>query len=66
MKQERNLKMLYKKGGDVWKAYCQYEEELSKTNCIYSEEAYKLGFEDGVLIGLEKEPDGRKSVLSLE
>ena len=55
-----------KKGGDVWKAYCQYEEELSKTNCIYSEEAYKLGFEDGVLIGLEKEPDGRKSVLSLE
>lgn len=55
-----------KKGGDVWKAYCQYEEELSKTNCIYSEEAYKLGFEDGVLVGLEKEPDGRKSVLSLE
>lgn len=26
----------------------------------------QLGFEDGVLIGMEKKPDGRKSVLSLE
>lgn len=41
-------------------------EELSKTNCIFSEEAYKLGFEDGFMIGMEKEPDGRKSVLSIE
>lgn len=50
----------------VLKAYGKFEEELSKTNCIYSEEAYKLGFEDGILIGMEKEPDGRKSVLSIE
>lgn len=55
-----------KKGKNVWKAYYAYEDELSKTNCIYSEEAYKLGFEDGILIGIEKEPDGRKSVLSLK
>ncbi len=55
-----------KRGENVWEAYCEYEEELSKTNCIYSEEAYKLGFEDGILIGMEKDPDGRKSVLSLE
>lgn len=54
------------RGEGVLKAYDRYEEELSKTNCIYSEEAYKLGFEDGILIGMEKEPDGRKSVLSLE
>ena len=53
------------KDKEILKAYGEYEEELSKTNCIYSEEAYKLGFEDGVLIGMEKEPDGRKSVLSL-
>lgn len=53
-------------GEGVLKAYDKYEEELSKTNCIYSEEAYKLGFEDGISIGMEKEPDGRKSVLSLE
>ena len=53
-------------GEGVLKAYCEYEDELSKTNCIYSEEAYKLGFEDGILIGMEKKPDGRKSVLSLE
>lgn len=50
----------------VLKAYCNYEDELSKTNCIYSEEAYKLGFEDGITIGMEKKPDGRKSVLSLD
>lgn len=55
-----------KKGKNVWKAYYDYEDELSKTNCIYSEEAYKLGFEDGILIGVEKKPDGRKSVLSLD
>lgn len=54
------------KGEGVLKAYCDYEDELSKTNCIYSEEAYKLGFDDGILIGMEKEADGRKSVLSLE
>lgn len=54
------------RGEGVLKAYCDYEDELSKTNCIYSEEAYKLGFEDGIMIGVEKKPDGRKSVLSLE
>lgn len=54
------------RGEGVLKAYDKYEEELSKTNCLYSEEAYKLGFEDGILMGMEKEPDGRKSVLSLE
>ena len=46
----------------VLKAYGEYEERLSEANCTYSEEAYKLGFEDGVLIGMEKKPDGRKSV----
>lgn len=54
------------RGEGVLKAYCDYEDELSKTNCIYSEEAYKLGFEDGIMIGVEKKPDGRKSVLSIE
>lgn len=54
------------RGEGVLEAYCDYEDELSKTNCIYSEEAYKLGFEDGLMIGMEKEPDGRKSVLSIE
>lgn len=54
------------RGKGVMKAYSEYEDELSKTNCLYSEEAYKLGFEDGLMIGMEKEPDGRKSVLSIE
>ena len=49
----------------VLKAYGEYEERLSEANCTYSEEAYKLGFEDGILIGIEKELDGRKCVLSL-
>lgn len=62
----KKFEVVVKKGEGVLKAYCDYEDELSKTNCIYSEEAYKLGFEDGILIGMEKKPDGRKSVLSLE
>lgn len=51
---------------EILKAYGEYEEELSKTNCLYSEEAYRLGYEDGILIGMEREADGRKSVLSVE
>lgn len=54
------------RGEGVLKAYGEYEEKLSEANCIYSEEAYRLGFEDGILIGMEKKLDGRKSVLSLE
>lgn len=54
------------KGERVLKAYGEYEERLSEANCTYSEEAYKLGYEDGILIGMEKEADGRKSVLSVE
>lgn len=53
------------KDQEILKAYGEYEERLSEANCTYSEEAYKLGFEDGILIGMEKEPDGWKSVLSL-
>lgn len=55
-----------KKGEGIWEAYIGYEEEKSKANCLYSESAYMQGFEDGILIGMEKQPDGRKSVLSLE
>lgn len=62
----KNFEEACNKGEEVLKAYDKYEEELSKANCIYSEEAYKLGFEDGLMIGVEKKPDGRKSVLSLE
>jgi len=54
------------KDQEILKAYGKYEERLSEANCIYSEEAYKLGYEDGILIGMEKKPDGRKSDLSLE
>lgn len=50
----------------ILKAYREYEEGLSEANCTYSEEAYKLGYEDGILIGMEKEVDGRKSILSVE
>lgn len=55
-----------KRGEGIWEAYIDYEEEKSKANCLYSEAAYMQGFEDGILIGVEKQPDGRKSVLSLE
>ncbi len=54
------------KDKEILKAYGEYEERLSEANCVHSEEAYTLGFEDGILIGMEKKPDGRKSVLSLE
>lgn len=49
-----------------WLAFDNIEEMFLKYNCICIETAYKLGYADGILVGMEQMPDGRKSVLSLE
>jgi len=51
---------------EQWMAFDEIEEMFLKYNYICIEEAYKMGYADGILVGMERMPDGRKSVLSLE
>lgn len=51
---------------EQWLAFDEIEEMFLKYNFICSETAYKLGYTDGILVGMERRPDGKKSVLSLE
>lgn len=50
-------------GKEGWKLYDDLEEEYTKYNCLYSEEAYKLGFEDAVEVAAEHQLKTKKSVL---
>lgn len=47
-----------------WKLYDRLEDEWTKYNILYGEEAYRLGFEDGVQIASEREIRAKGSVLS--
>lgn len=49
-----------------WKLYDKLEDEWSKYNITYGEEAYRLGFEDGVQIASEREIRLKGSVLSVK
>ena len=49
-----------------WKLYDALENEWTKYNIQYGEEAYRLGFEDGVQIASEREIRAKGSVLSFQ
>lgn len=49
-----------------WKLYDRLEDEWTKYNILYGEEAYRLGFEDGVQIASEKEIRVKGSVLCFQ
>lgn len=53
-------------GQEGWKLYDEFEEEFSKYNCLYSEEAYKLGFEDAIEVAAEHQLKTKKSVLKAQ
>jgi len=46
-------------------AYIRVEDAVNRYCYIYGETAYRLGYSDGTLAGMEKSTDGKKSVLSL-
>ena len=52
---------MLKKG---WKLYDRLEDEWTKYNILYGEEAYRLGFQDGVQTASEREIRAKGSVLS--
>lgn len=47
-------------------AFDDIEDAFLEYNAICIDAAYKQGYKDGILIGMEQMPDGRKSVLTLE
>lgn len=49
-----------------WKLYDRLEDEWSKYDAAYGEEAYRLGFEDGVQLAAEREIRLKGSVLSVK
>lgn len=52
---------MLKKG---WKLYDRLEDEWTKCNILYGEQAYRLGFQDGVQTASEREIRAKGSVLS--
>lgn len=42
------------------------EDVFLEYNSAYGETAYRMGYSDGVMVGMEQEPDGIKSVLTFE
>lgn len=51
---------------EVWQRYCEYEEKLSTANCLYSETAYCLGFEEGLQMAAEQQVKAKKSTLNFK
>ena len=49
-----------------WKLYDRLEDKWLKYNAAYGEEAYRLGFEDGVQLAAEREIRLKGSVLSVK
>lgn len=54
---------MLKKG---WELYDSLEDEWTKYNILYGEEAYRLGFQDGVRLASEKEIRAKGSVLDVQ
>ncbi|MCI8507680.1 MAG: hypothetical protein HFJ06_03805 [Lachnospiraceae bacterium] len=63
---ENKFNDMFKMTNEQWHAFDDIEDAFLAYNAICIEAAYKLGYEDGILVGMEQMPDGRKSVLSLE
>lgn len=51
---------------EQWLALQQVEEIFVEYSASYGEAAYRRGLSDGILVGVEQEADGKKSVLTLE
>lgn len=51
---------------EQWLALEHVEDIFLEYNISYGEAAYKMGYSDGIEIGMEQTPDGRKSVLTVE
>ena len=51
---------------EQWLALQEVEDVFLEYNASYGEAAYRKGLSDGILIGIEQEANGRKSVLALE
>lgn len=51
---------------EQWLSLQSVEDIFLEYNSSYGEVAYRLGYSDGVMIGVEQELDGKKSVLSFE
>lgn len=51
---------------EQWLSLQSVEDIFLEYNSSYGEVAYRLGYSDGVMVGVEQEPDGKKSVLSFE
>lgn len=49
-----------------FEAFNYIEESFSKYTYIYGKTAYRLGYSDGVQIGIELKTDTRKTILSLD
>lgn len=72
-KQQRQLRQViddWNRGIEMtkerWQAFDQLEDVLSKYTYLYGETAYRLGYSDGVLAGMEQEADGQTTILSLK
>ena len=61
-----NFDDMFKMTKEQWLAFDDIEDIFLKYNTVCIETAYQLGYADGILIGMEQMPDGRKSVLSLD
>ena len=51
---------------EQWLALQEVEDVFLEYNASYGEAAYRKGLSDGILIGIEQEANGRKSILALE
>lgn len=63
---ENKFNDMIKMSKKQWHAFDDIEDAFLEYNAICIDAAYKQGYKDGILIGMEQMPDGRKSVLSLE
>lgn len=54
------------RSSEQWLSLQSMEDIFLEYISSYGEVAYRLGYSDGVMIGVEQEPDGKKSVLSFE
>lgn len=49
-----------------WKAFSHVEDAISEYSYVYGKTAYRLGYSDGMLVGIEQGADREKTIFSLE
>lgn len=65
-KAEKRFNDMFNMTKEQWHAFDNIEDAFLEYNAICIETAYQMGHTDGILVGMEQMPDGRKSVLTLE